>query len=611
DKLTDSLALYDVLAAIDPQLPLASMTAILDAGSNLPANSLRTVLGRLLDVFRFQGAGSDLPGAGTDRQSYFAGLLQLESLLASMSSPFALRSLAGMDAQTLLGLARSAEDGMAYRYALAALNPFALLGADYSAYAGELQLFDPAAGSGALTERWLADRAGFLAAVNFRNTHDLSDSQRVVQGGAPLDYAAIDAEGNRTILRGAAGASDSVQIVFGGSADDSLQGNGAADHLYGGDGADTLEGREGADYLEGGRGADQLAGGSGDDTLAGGDGDDVLTGGAGNDLLEGGSGRDIYRYATGEGADIISDSDGLGAIIYDGVTLAGGAREAGGVYWDETRTIRYAFAGNPAQGGTLEVNGSIAIRNFRNGDLGITLENLEAPAAAEGSFDHSYLEGPFLRGPDGFFSEVDGYGSAGNDLFVGTDDARSLFFGKAGDDIIVAAANANGEAAFLTGGSGDDRITGAASGIDFSALPASDIPLLAGGAGRDRIEGSADPEALFGDLFRVIPYAGGSTVLSLDALTVVRRSATELAGTWWSGPLGVVDGTYASAADAIKRYLGVTADTDLAHYYDDTIDAGAGDDYLVGGTGSDTLIGGEGDDTLVADVWAYDYVPRY
>ncbi|MGN2393700.1 hypothetical protein, partial [Pelomicrobium sp. G1] len=55
--------------------------------------------------------------------------------------------------------------GLATRYALQALNPFALVGADYSAFnvKGELDLFDPATGNGDFTPHYLTDRADFLA----------------------------------------------------------------------------------------------------------------------------------------------------------------------------------------------------------------------------------------------------------------------------------------------------------------------------------------------------------------------------------------------------------------------------------------------------------------
>jgi len=54
-------------------------------------------------------------------------------------------------------------------------------------------------------------------------------------------------------------------------------------------------------------GADTLTGTDGDNHLYGLGGDDTLTGGKGNDTLTGGSGNDRFVFATGDGADTITD----------------------------------------------------------------------------------------------------------------------------------------------------------------------------------------------------------------------------------------------------------------------------------------------------------------
>lgn len=64
---------------------------------------------------------------------------------------------------------------------------------------------------------------------------------------------------------------------------------------------------------------DTLIGSYGNDILIGNDGDDTLTGNVGADKLYGGSGFDTYIANDG---DIISDSDNLGKIIFDGQTLS-------------------------------------------------------------------------------------------------------------------------------------------------------------------------------------------------------------------------------------------------------------------------------------------------
>ena len=95
--------------------------------------------------------------------------------------------------------------------------------------------------------------------------------------------------------------------IGGGSGADQLWGGTDDDLIYGGWGNDRLEGEIGSDTLWGGNGADQLGGGNGTDQLWGGAGNDILTGGAGDDLLTGGGNADVFVFATGHGADRISD----------------------------------------------------------------------------------------------------------------------------------------------------------------------------------------------------------------------------------------------------------------------------------------------------------------
>lgn len=64
---------------------------------------------------------------------------------------------------------------------------------------------------------------------------------------------------------------------------------------YGGTGRDTLEGNGANNVLSGGRGPDSLSGKAGADRLLGGGGDDSLNGGTGRDACLGGAGRNTLR----------------------------------------------------------------------------------------------------------------------------------------------------------------------------------------------------------------------------------------------------------------------------------------------------------------------------
>jgi len=73
-----------------------------------------------------------------------------------------------------------------------------------------------------------------------------------------------------------------------------------------------------------------LVGNGAVNTLSGGTGADVLIGNAGNDTLTGGNGSDTYRYASGDGADVVNDAGTDGAsdlldftnLAFSQVTLA-------------------------------------------------------------------------------------------------------------------------------------------------------------------------------------------------------------------------------------------------------------------------------------------------
>ena len=84
---------------------------------------------------------------------------------------------------------------------------------------------------------------------------------------------------------------DDVEVVLGGTVDDTLVGATGDQHLVGGDGRDRLLGADGWDVLEGGAGEDEVNGGDGNDTIGEGDAAN------GADLLAGGAGIDLVTYA--------------------------------------------------------------------------------------------------------------------------------------------------------------------------------------------------------------------------------------------------------------------------------------------------------------------------
>jgi Ca2+-binding RTX toxin-like protein len=201
-----------------------------------------------------------------------------------------------VSAPVLAGIADQATDhGLAYRYALKELNPFAIIAdtpqaneALYQAHneQGQLIRVNPIDGTGSLTAQYLTDRALFLKEKIALNQLDLEQSsgnihfQDVTPHGSDITTV-VDLREDR-------------EFLFGSDHADTLTGGNQADHLYGGGSVDVLIGHAGRDYLEGNEGSDRLEGGAGADMMAGGSGNDTyLVDDLGDQVIEvGDNGRD-------------------------------------------------------------------------------------------------------------------------------------------------------------------------------------------------------------------------------------------------------------------------------------------------------------------------------
>ncbi|MEW5993460.1 MAG: calcium-binding protein, partial [Candidatus Zixiibacteriota bacterium] len=135
---------------------------------------------------------------------------------------------------------------------------------------------------------------------------------------------------------------------------------------------DLLIGSEQRDRLEGYGGSDVLHGLGGNDLLAGHEGNDYLIGGTGTDLLQGGEGTDTYIFKSGDGQDIIDDSDGLGSIYIGDVKLTGAGNTTAHIdkgirSWQAADGYTYTLDAQNTltiTGGTLNDSDKISIKNF-------------------------------------------------------------------------------------------------------------------------------------------------------------------------------------------------------------------------------------------------------
>ena len=168
-KLTDSLALMDVMNKIDTNLSFATANQLLSAASAQPSASLESILDGIRRVFSGSsvtatqiGDAEDSPGSRVDFQQKLTALRDLIASDTTLRGSFV--SLDSQSSDTLAASAKNGPDALAYRYALKELNPFALLGADYGIHNqnGELDLYNKETGEGELTDQYLTDRAQFL-----------------------------------------------------------------------------------------------------------------------------------------------------------------------------------------------------------------------------------------------------------------------------------------------------------------------------------------------------------------------------------------------------------------------------------------------------------------
>ena len=493
--ITDSLALQILFKEIDPNISTGTITAIVQASSASSASTLTQnaegdTLEKALDPLRkiFLGPtpnpqtlpSSNAPGSFgnlANRTTFYEGIAAVKTALAGATvtiEPFIEPNAQGnavirlAPSEVNAAALENTDRGLAFRYALKALNPFAVIDADYQvlghASNGALTLFDPATGFGELTEQYLTDRAAFLEAkielnlVNDQTSGDTIHYKDFVGMGYEIPTGSI--------------LTTDQEFLFG---------------------SDDL---------------DPLTGGSKDDHLYGGGGDDVLTGLGGDDYLQGDAGNDTYIYNAGDGFDTILDTGGDGSILVDGVTLAGGAQYGDRrVHRDDNGHLYVQVADK-----TLLIDGRMLVNNYTpsetTGALSLNMARAVADVNPHTVFpdlvgDLAPLDGdPTHQQPDGAvhaWTDALGnllvgapspnradtlYDSAGNDRLIGGGGDDHLYATRGGDDVLDAGAGRDyadggdghdviyGGADWLFGGLGDDVLVGALTPFSMERMAA-------------------------------------------------------------------------------------------------------------------------------------------
>jgi Ca2+-binding RTX toxin-like protein len=519
-------------------------------------------------------------------------------------SPFAVSNVAAKAKQ-------SDAEGLAYRHALVAGNPFAVLIHDstgdidvaatqarYAGFnsAGELDLYDPATRTGALTAAFLDERAGYLARlldVNLHNIKTPDDPTAFPGDRARLFYADedrvyFDAASNTRIVKLPNLTAQTAYYLFGGATTDVLTGGGAADKLFGGAGVD------------------------------------ILTGKGGNDMLEGGAGMDVYVYAAGDGSDTIVDTDGRGLLRY--TWNQGGSQQSmligdasvwksstqwtsadGRIVYDKVAgeaagvfDLRIGLTGAPGGGG-----GTVTVRDFdfAAAEAGMWMGVALRPATTQvavNMINPTILGGVLaVNGQGQYYIDPNNGGNWA--VVAGTldNDVANTLTGTVGGDHIRSGggndtvnANQGGTQPDIidlgtgndtaTAGAGNDHVLGGAGNDNIYAglgndwvIAGDDSDLVEAGNGDDLLEGGLGADILFGEAGRDRLYSG-------DEIT-------------WQALAGDPSLLQGSGSSTTKgEWLDGGAE-------DDIVFGGADADLILGGGGTDLLVGGGGNDDIYGD----------
>ena len=336
------------------------------------------------------------------------------------------------------------------------------------------------------------------------------------------------------------------------------------------------------DTIYGSELADTLSGGNGNDKLVGRDGSDVLIGGSGKDRLEGGSDGDIYRYARGDGQDVISDVDDGDAGGEDAIEFGKGISASDVI-------VSQANNGTDLVLQIAGTNGSITIEGGITGIYGGDLYQIEKVR--------------FAQGTTWSFADLMARATvptAGHDVIYGSSAAESLS-GGAGDDMLIGRGGAD----VLAGGTGNDTLDGG-DGNDtyrFGLGDGRDVILESYWDDNDVLELSAGIAP--GDLVVRQASTDGDVVFEI-AGTSDRVTISQMNLGWATNVEAVrfADGTAWTFADVMAQVTASTAGSGAIYgsYLDETLSGGAGDDLVLGRYGNDIVIGGTGNDQLSGEV---------
>ena len=369
------------------------------------------------------------------------------------------------------------------------------------------------------------------------------------------------------------------------------------------------------DFTATGGQAVTLDGGPGGDTLRGGDGNDVLIGGTGDDSLQGDDGTDRVSYVDrAAGANVVA-------------SLATGSGGETGTGESDTYTSIENLTGG---GGADSLTGNAA-NNALDGGGGLDVVSYVDRGPAQGvTASLATGTGGQTGSPEAdTYTSVEGLaGGAGNDVLTGNA-ASNLLDGAGGADTasyadrvagqnIVAslATGTGGQTASaeadtylsienLTGGGGDDTLTGTQTNNVLSGGGGTDTVSYADRVGGENVVASlaaatggetGSPEADTYASIENLTGGGGNDTLTGNGNNNVLNGGSGGVDTVSYGDRGPLQGVTASLATGSGGQTGSLESDTYAGI--ENLTGGAGNDTLTGSTGNNALDGAGGTDVV-------------
>jgi Ca2+-binding RTX toxin-like protein len=329
-NLTDSLALFNLLGALDSSLSVETFNSIFHAASNENGATRESLLGSIQSLFGVNANPLPVGDEDAQRNEFYKAI----NNLAGVDTYTALLNNADINSSFAISAQQAATDFGAF-LALHTLAPLYISGA--ALQEPNQSLYNQWA-SGEFSAQYLEDRAAMLGALLGANSVDMDYS--AVSGAHFKDKETAIALGDSG---GGLFSADNKQILFGAESSDTLTGGNGSDHLYGAGGSDYLSGGAGSDYLEGGAG------------------DDGLNAGTGFDRINGGMGNDAYLIDSNFGDVMIADDlDGGSISLLSGITfrrVGDGEANTDGLYIAVDENGEWL---NGKEGWSVSVSGSTA-----------------------------------------------------------------------------------------------------------------------------------------------------------------------------------------------------------------------------------------------------------